>query len=50
MKDELKTENSYIIIFYYGKEKYIIGGNNKDSLKELALEYKSVVVDNYVEK
>ncbi len=50
MKDELKTENNYIIIFYYGKEKYIIGGNNKDSLKELALEYKSVVVDNYVEK
>lgn len=50
MKDELKTENSYIIIFYYGKEKYIIGGNDKDSLKELALEYKSVVVDNYVEK
>lgn len=49
LKDEYEIDDSYIIHFYYGKEKYIIGGNDKESLRKLALEYRNAVVNSYAE-
>lgn len=49
LKDEYEIDDSYIIHFYYGKEKYIIGGTDKESLRKLALEYRNAVVNSYAE-
>ena len=38
-----KNKTSYIMYFYYSNEKYMVGGNDKDFLKSLAIEYKDVV-------
>lgn len=40
-----KNKTSYIMYFYYSNEKYMVGGNDKDFLKSLAIEYKDVVKD-----
>lgn len=49
LKDEYEIDDSYIIHFYYGKEKYIIGGNDKEILRKLALEYRNAVVNSNAE-
>lgn len=47
-KQEDNGNQSYIIYFYYGNEKYaFVGINDKDFLKEIAIKYQEAVVDNY---
>ena len=47
-KQEDNGNQSYIIYFYYGNEKYaVVGTNDKDFLKEIAIKYQEAVVDNY---
>ena len=47
-KQEDNGNQSYIIYFYYGNEKYaVVGINDKDFLKEIAVKYQEAVADNY---
>ena len=47
-KQEDNGNQSYIIYFYYGNEKYgVVGIYDKDFLKEIAIKYQEAVVDNY---
>ena len=47
-KQEDNGNQNYIIYFYYGNEKYaVVGINDKDFLKEIAIKYQEAVVDNY---
>lgn len=46
-KQEDNGNQSYIIYFYYGNEKYAVAGiNDKEFLKEIAVKYQEAVVDN----
>lgn len=46
-KEEESGKQRYIIYFYYGNEKYaIVGIDDKDFLKEIAVKYQKAVVDN----
>lgn len=47
-KEEESGEKRYVIYFYYGNEKYAVATvGNKEKLKEIAVEYQQVVVNNY---
>ena len=47
-KQEDNGNQSYIIYFYYGNEKYAVAGiNDKEFLKEIAVKYQEAVADNY---
>lgn len=47
-KQEDNGNQSYIIYFYYGNEKYAVAGiNDKEFLKEIAVKYQEAVVNNY---
>ena len=47
-KNEELGEEKYLMYFYYGKEKYIvIGGKDEKKIKDIAVEYKNVVLDYY---
>lgn len=47
-KQEDNGNQSYIVYFYYGNEKYAVAGtNDKEFLKEIAVKYQEAVVDNY---
>lgn len=47
-KQEDNGNQSYIIYFYYGNEKYAVAGiNDKELLKEIAVKYQETIVDNY---
>lgn len=47
-KQEDNGNQRYIIYFYYGNEKYaVVGINDKDFLKDIAIKYQEAVVDNY---
>lgn len=47
-KQEDNGNQSYIVYFYYGNEKYaVVGINDKDFLKDIAIKYQEAVVDNY---
>lgn len=47
-KQEDNGNQSYIIYFYYGNEKYAVAGiNDKDFLKEIVVKYQETIVDNY---
>lgn len=47
-KQEDNGNQSYIIYFYYGNEKYaVVGINDKEFLKEIAIKYQETIVDNY---
>lgn len=47
-KQEDNGNQSYIIYFYYGNEKYaVVGINDKEFLKEIAVKYQETIVDNY---
>lgn len=44
-RKEMSGENTYIMYFYCGKEKYIvIGRNDEDRLQDIVIEYKNVVL------
>lgn len=46
-KQEDNGNQSYIIYFYYGNEKYAVAGiNDKEFLKEIVVKYQEAVVDN----
>ncbi len=45
-KKEALGGNSYLMYFYYGKEKYIVMANgNESDLKSLVIEYKNIIVN-----
>ena len=47
-KQEDNGNQSYIIYFYYGNEKYAVAGiNDKEFLKEIAVKYQETIVDIY---
>lgn len=47
-KQEDNGNQNYIIYFYYGNEKYaVVGINDKELLKEIAVKYQEAVADNY---
>lgn len=47
-KQEDNGNQNYIIYFYYGNEKYaVVGINDKEFLKEIAVKYQETIVDNY---
>ena len=47
-KQEDNGNQNYIIYFYYGNEKYaVVGINDKELLKEIAVKYEEAIVDNY---
>lgn len=47
-KQEDNGNQSYIVYFYYGNEKYAVAGtNDKEFLKEIAIKYQEAIVDNY---
>lgn len=47
-KQEDNGNQSYIVYFYYGNEKYAVAGtNDKKFLKEIAVKYQEAIVDNY---
>lgn len=47
-KQEDNGNQSYIVYFYYGNEKYAVAGtNDKEFLKEIAVKYQEAIVDNY---
>lgn len=47
-KEEENGKQRYVIYFYYGNEKYtVVGINDKEFLKEIAVKYQEAVEDNY---
>ena len=47
-KKELWGEKTYLMYFYYGKEKYIaIGRMNEDAMQDIVIEYKDIVLNYY---
>lgn len=47
-KEEENGKQRYVIYFYYGNEKYtVVGINDKEFLKDIAVKYQEAVVDNY---
>ena len=47
-KEEENGKKKYVIYFYYGNEKYVvIGVDNIEKLKEIAVEYLQAVISNY---
>ena len=47
-KQEDNGNQNYIIYFYYGNEKYaVVGINDKELLKKIAVKYQEAIVDNY---
>ena len=43
-KKEISESNTYLIYFYYRKEKYIIMGDIDEELQKIAIEYKNIVL------
>ena len=49
LKKELRGENTYLMYFYYRKEKYVVIGRIEESiLQNIVIEYKNVVTDYYM--
>ena len=47
-KEEESGKQRYVIYFYYGNKKYaVFGVDNKEKLKEIAVEYQQAVVNSY---
>lgn len=45
-KEEISGEDTYIMYFYYDKEKYTITGRgNEDDLQDIVIRYKNVILD-----
>lgn len=48
-KKELWGENTYLMYFYYRKEKYIVIGRMEEAaLQNIVIEYKNVVTDSFI--
>ena len=46
-KKELSGENTYLMYFYYDKEKYIVMGSyDENDIKDIAIQYKNVVLSH----
>lgn len=47
-REELTGNNTYLMYFYYGKEKYVVMGEGAEStLQDIVIEYKDVVLNYY---
>ena len=47
-REELTGNNTYLMYFYYGKEKYVVMGEGTEStLHDIVIEYKNVVLNYY---
>ena len=47
-KNEISGEKTYLMYFYYGKEKYIVMGRLEESaLQDIVIDYKTVVLNHY---
>lgn len=50
-KKELSEQNTYLMYFYFGKEKYIVMGNeNESGLQNIVVEYKNLIVESNINK
>lgn len=50
-KDELKNLSKYIVYFYQGNVKYaVVGNEDKEFLKEIAIEYGDEVMEKYADQ
>lgn len=50
-KKELSEQNTYLMYFYVGKEKYIVMANeDEDSLQNIVVEYKNLVLESNISK
>ena len=46
-KEESSGEYTYIMYFYYGKEKYIvIGRNDEERIRDIVIAYKNVILSH----
>ena len=47
-KEELWGQNTYLMYFYYGKEKYVVMGRmEEEKLQDIVIEYKNIVTNYY---
>lgn len=50
-REEVSGNNTYLMYFYYGKEKYVVMGEGTEStLQDIVIEYKDVVLNYYENK
>ena len=50
-KKESWEKKTYLMYFYYGKEKYIvIGRTNEKNLQDIVIKYKNIVLDYHTDK
>lgn len=50
-REEVSGIHTYLMYFYYGKEKYIVMGRGTEStLQDIVIEYKNVVLNDYENK
>lgn len=50
-REEMTGNNTYLMYFYYGKEKYVVMGEGTEStLQDIVIEYKNVVLNDYENK
>ena len=46
-KEELWGQNTYLMYFYYGEEKYVVTGRVEEKkLQDIVIEYKNTIVNN----
>lgn len=47
-REEMSGKHTYLMYFYYGKEKYVVmGRENESTLQDIVIEYKNVVLNYY---
>ena len=50
-KEELSRQNTYLMYFYFGKEKYIVMSNeDESSLQSIVVEYKNLILESNINK
>lgn len=50
-KKELSEQNTYLMYFFFGKEKYIVMANeDEESLQNIVVEYKNLVLESIINK
>ncbi len=50
-KKELSRQNTYLMYFYFGKEKYIVMSNeDESSLQSIVVEYKNLILESNINK
>ena len=48
-KKEDSGDKRYAVYFYYQNEKYAVAGNDMNLIKEIAIEYETVVANSFSE-